>query len=80
MTNVGTSVVLCVKVMQRLRDSGVEFESGDGGDGGGVKPATIEQQIKLFNPIEGSRDKEKAKAKAKLLHDSKTRPRPEQAN
>ena len=65
--------------MERLRETGVDFESGDGGDGGGVKPATIEQQIKLFNPDDPS-DKEKAKAKAKLLHDSKAHPRPEQAN
>ena len=57
----------CVfKVMERLRDTGVDFES--------VTPASIEEQIKLFNPDVKS-DKTK-----QLLHDSKAHPRPEQAN
>ena len=67
-TNVSTSGVLCVKVRERLRDTGVDFESG------GVTPASIEEQIKLFNP-----DVKSDKAK-QLLHDSKAHPRPKQAH
>ena len=52
--------------MERLRDTGVDFESG------GVKPASIEQQIRLFQ--HGGFDM------LKLLYDSKARPRPKQAN
>ena len=52
--------------MERLRDTGVDFES--------VTPASIEEQIKLFNPDVKS-DKTK-----QLLHDSKAHPRPKQAH